>query len=105
MTAQFRDRSAVYKHCKVTGSSDRMQHWTGYVVDESTLAVLWCDKTVSHYGPAAEDPDRARYTTESLAHDRDAGKLVVDAIRALSNNGNGYNQRGCSKEGDRGSHH
>jgi len=81
----FLDRSAVYKYCKVTGSSDRMQHWTGYVVDESALAVLWCDNTVSHYGSAAEDPDPARYTTESLAHDRVAGKLLVDAIRRLRN--------------------
>jgi hypothetical protein len=88
MAAPFSAHLAVYKYTQVNKTS-RKQHWTGYLLDDASRAIMWCDGTVSHYGPAAvhDDLDPELYTDDYLTHDRAAAELIVDAIRLLRANG------------------
>ena len=76
----------VYKRTQMNDTL-RKQHWTGYLEDNrvTSLAVRWCDDTVSHYGPGAlnDGLDPAFYTEAMLEQDLDAGHLLVQAFRRL----------------------
>jgi hypothetical protein len=88
MVAPFSAHLAVYKNTQVNKTS-RKQHWTGYLLDDTSRAVLWCNGTVTHYGPAAvhDDLDPDLYSDDCLAHDRGAAELIIDAMRLLRANG------------------
>ncbi len=87
MPALFSAKLAVYKQLQVP-DTQRYSHWMGYLVDEVSLAVQWCDvdKTVSHYGPGAVNDglDTASYTEDCLAQDMAAAALIVQVIKQLA---------------------
>ena len=88
MPALFSAKLAVYKQLLVPGTKRSTRHWMGFLEDEVSLAVHWCDEdeTISHYGPgAAEDGlDPASYTEDCLAQDMAAAALIVQVIKQLA---------------------
>ena len=86
MPALISAKLAVYKKLHVPNTKQATRHWTGFLVDEVSLAVLWCDGTVTHYGPGAADDglDPASYTADCLRQDMAAAARIVLTIKQLA---------------------
>jgi hypothetical protein len=86
MPALFSDKLAVYKQSQVPGTKRSTSHWMGFLEDDESLAVRWCDDSVTHYGPGAvdDDLDPASYTEACLIQDMAAAALIVRVIKQLA---------------------